>query len=197
MSYTTPTSSAALSQRSLLRWVSLATSLLLPGQSAFAQTPAANGQNALLVSVASRQLSEADSTARVAHRKPAVMRLDKIEPGVPSGGFFIASSSAGTVEHVPTLASGGGLVALIKAVEQQLSSASVGKTKTRAETSVYVTLTISAEGKVQQTKIAAGQDAATNAAVLAAIQRLPRLLPGKVAGTAVPVKLTIPVLVNS
>jgi hypothetical protein len=197
MLYTTLDYSIARSQRSPLGWFMLATSLLITSQTAFAQTPSASGRNATLVSVASRQLSEADSLARVTHRKPAMMRIDKINPVVPRSGFFIVTSSAGAVEQLPTLVSGGGLVALVEAVEKQLASVSAGTDKARSETSVYATLTISADGKVQQAKIVVGQDAAINAAVIAAIQRLPPLMPGQVAGTAVLVNLTIPVQVKS
>lgn len=163
----------------------------------FGQTPAASERNATLVRVASRQLSEADSTARLTQRKPDVMRIDEINPAVPASGFFIVTSSAGVDEQMPTLVSGGGLVALVEAVETQLRSASAGQHKPRAGTRVYATLIIGADGKVQQAKIVHGEDATVNAAVLAAIQPLPRLLPGQVAGTAVAVKLTIPVQVKA
>jgi hypothetical protein len=197
MLYTASNYSTTKSQRSPLGWFILAISLLITSQTALAQTPTASGRHATLVRVASRRLSEADSIARVTHRKPDRMRIDKINPAVPHSDLFIVTSSAGAVEQLPTLVSGGGLVALVAAVEQQLTSASVGKDKAGSETSVYATFTISADGQVQQAKIAQGQDATSNAAVLAAIQRLPRLIPGQVAGTAVPVTLTIPVQVKS
>jgi hypothetical protein len=134
------------------------------------------------------------------------MRIDRINPAVPHSSLFIVTSAAGIVEELPALASGGGLRALVETLEKQLASASIGRGKAHPETSVYATvtltsvyatLTISADGKVQQAKIVEGQNTTVNAAVLAAIQHLPRLTPGQVAGTAVPVKLTIPVQVRS
>ena len=187
-------------QRSALDWLLLATSLFATSGTAFAQTALQTaldgGRKATLVRVASRQLREVDSAARASGRKPDMVRIDKINPAAPQRGFFIVTSAAGAVEKLPALASGGGMVALIEAVEQQLASAPPMKDKPLSETSVYATFTIGVDGRVQQAKIVEGQDVTTNAAVLAAIQRLPRFTPGQVAGTAVPVKLTIPVLVK-
>jgi hypothetical protein len=166
-------------------------------QAASAQTVPVGGQNATLVRVASKQLSEADSVARATHRKPAMMRIDRINPAASPSGLFLITSAAGAVEKLPALASGGGLVALVEAVEKQLVGTPAMKDKVLLETRVYATLTISADGKVQQASIVEGQNAIVNAAVVAAIQHLPRLAPGQVAGTAVPVKLTIPVQVKS
>lgn len=191
---------AAKSQRSTLGWLLLTTSLLATSGTAVAQTALQTaldgGRRATLVRVASRQLREVDSVARASGRKPDMVRIDKINPAASQRGFFIVTSAAGAVEKLPALASGGGMVDLIEAVEQQLVSAPPMKDKPLAETSVYAMLTIGTDGLVQQATIVEGQDATTNAAVLAAVQRLPRLTPGQVAGTAVPVKLTFPVQVR-
>lgn len=201
MSCTTIQSTSVKSPRLLLCWLLLATGLLCTGRTAFAQTPLQTaldgGRRATLVKVVSRQLREADSVARVTGGKPERMRIGKIDVAAPHRGFFVATSAASAVEELPALASGGGMVALVQAVEQQLASASGTQAKPRSETRVYAMLTIGADGRVQQAKIVEGSDAAINASVLAAIERLPRLTPGQVAGAAVPVKLTIPVQVKS
>jgi TonB family protein len=126
-----------------------------------------------------------------------MVRIDKINPAVPHSAFFIVTAAEGAVEELPALASGGGMVALVKAVEGQLGSAQAMENKTASETSVFVTFTIGADGTVQQAQIMAGQNSTVNATVLAAIQRLPRLAPGQVAGKAAAVRLTIPVQVKS
>ncbi|SFQ80350.1 energy transducer TonB [Hymenobacter arizonensis] len=189
------------SPRRFLCGLLVATGLLCTSRTALAQTPLQTaldgGRSATLAKVVSRQLREADSVARVTGRQPDRMRIDKIDAAAPHRGFVVVTSAAGAVEELPALASGGGMGALVEAVEQQLASAPGTQATPRSETRVYALLTIDADGKVQHAKIVDGPDAAINAAVLAAIQRLPRLSPGQVAGTAVPVKLTIPVQVKS
>jgi TonB family protein len=184
-------------QRPPFGWLAFAIGLLTTSQTSVAQTAPVSGRNAALVSVAAKLIKQADSVAQLTHTKPARMRIDKINPAMPNSAFFIATAAEGTVEELPTLASGGGIAALIKAVEGQLGSAQAMESRTAAEPSVFVTFTIRADGTVQQAKIMAGQNAKVNAAVLDAVERLPRLTPGQVAGTAVAVKLTIPVQVKS
>jgi hypothetical protein len=77
------------SQRLTFGWLMLATSLLFTSQAARAQTAPVGGRNATLVSVASKQLSEADSVARATHRKPDMMRIDRINPAAPHSGLFL------------------------------------------------------------------------------------------------------------
>lgn len=178
-------------------WLALVIGLLITSQISIAQTVPVSGRNATLVRVASKLIKQADSVAQLTHTKPARMRIDKINPAMPNSGFFIATSAEGTVEELPTLASGGGIAALIKAVEGQLGGVQATESRTAVEPSVFVTFTIRGDGTVQQAKIMAGQNAKIDAAVLDAVERLPRLTPGQVAGKAVAVKLTIPVQVKS
>ena len=178
-------------------WLAFAIGLLFTSQTIVAQTAPVSERNAALVSVASKLIKQADSVAQLTHTKPARMRIDKINPAVSNSAFFIASAAEGTVEELPALASGRGIAAIIKAVERQLGNAQAVGSKTVKEPSVFVAFTVRVDGTVQQATIMAGQNATVNAAVLDAVERLPRLTPGQVAGTAVAIKLTIPVQVKS
>jgi TonB family protein len=95
------------------------------------------------------------------------------------------------VEQMPTLPGGGGSAAILSAIYQHLvvpSDAVEGK--------VFVRFVVNAEGVVTSPIIVKGVSPTTDAAVLAAVNQLPRFLPGKQNGRAVQVEFTLPVNVR-
>ena len=92
------------------------------------------------------------------------------------------------VEQMPTLPGGGGSAAILSAIYQYLvvpSDAVEGK--------VFVRFIVNAEGAVTSPTIVKKISSKTDAAVLAAVNQLPRFLPGKQNGQAVQVEFTLPV----
>jgi TonB family protein len=95
------------------------------------------------------------------------------------------------VEQMPVLPGGGGSAAILGAIYQHLvvpSDAVEGK--------AFVRFVVNAEGAVTSPIIVKGISPTTDAAVLAAVNQLPRLLPGKQNGRAVQVEFTLPVTVR-
>jgi hypothetical protein len=95
------------------------------------------------------------------------------------------------LEQEPSLPGGGGTAALIAAVQQALvvpADAEPGK--------VFVNFVISQQGEAILPQVLKGLSASTDAAVLAAVRRLPRLVPGKMNGHAVRFQLTLPITVS-
>jgi TonB family protein len=95
------------------------------------------------------------------------------------------------VEQMPTLPGGGGSAAILGAIYQYLvvpSDAVEGK--------VFVRFVVNTEGAVTSPIIVKGVSPTTDAAVLAAVNQLPRFLPGKQNGRAVQVEFTLPVSVR-
>jgi len=95
------------------------------------------------------------------------------------------------VEQMPVLPGGGGSAAILGAVYQHLvvpSDAVEGK--------VFVRFVVNQEGAVTSPIIVKGISPTTDAAVLAAVNQLPRFLPGKQNGRTVQVEFTLPVSVR-
>ncbi|SFQ29983.1 TonB family C-terminal domain-containing protein [Hymenobacter arizonensis] len=98
----------------------------------------------------------------------------------------------GAPEQMPELAGGGGIAAIINAVqnhiiypEQALAQDIQGR--------VFVTFTVATDGLVQDVTVIKGIGGGCDEATLAAVQQLPRFTPAKQTGKAVPVALTLPV----
>jgi TonB family protein len=92
------------------------------------------------------------------------------------------------VEQMPTLPGGGGSAAIREAIYQHLvvpSDAVEGK--------VFVRFVVNQEGAVTNPSILKGVSSSTDAAVLAAVGKLPRFLPGRQNGRAVQVEFSVPV----
>jgi len=92
------------------------------------------------------------------------------------------------VEQMPILPGGGGSAAILSAIYQYLvvpSDAVEGK--------VFVRFVVNQEGAVTSPSIVKGVSPSTDAAVLAAVGKLPRFLPGRQNGRAVQVEFTLPV----
>ena len=97
------------------------------------------------------------------------------------------------VEQMPALPGGGGNAALVRAVQRRLvlpPDVAAG----RLEGRVFVRLVVGVSGVARQYAIAQSLSPSADAAALAAVRQLPRLLPGRLNGTAVAVPLTLPVL---
>jgi len=91
-------------------------------------------------------------------------------------------------EQMPTLAGGGG-AAIAAAIQKNLEYPA-GNT---SEGTVLVKFVVDADGIVGNTTILKGLTAATDKAVLVAVQKLPRFVPGKQDGQPVAVAYTMPV----
>lgn len=97
------------------------------------------------------------------------------------------------VEQMPQLPGGGGMPVLVQAVQSRIKypTAVAGEAVPRGR--AFVTFVVEADGTVQQAQIAKGLSPAFDAAVVAAVQALPRFEPGKQAGQPVAVVFTLPV----
>lgn len=96
------------------------------------------------------------------------------------------------VEQMPQLPGGGGQQALVAAVQQRLvlpPNAPEGR--------IFVKFTVGLKGEVRSAEIIKSLDAATDAAVLEALQKLPPLEPGKQNGRVVQVSFTLPITIFS
>ena len=96
------------------------------------------------------------------------------------------------VEKMPQLPGGGGNKAIVEAIQRNViypQSALANHTEGKVFASFY----IDSEGKVRDAKIVKGLDPAIDAAVIAAVQKLPRFTPGQQDGKAVAVSFTVPV----
>lgn len=97
------------------------------------------------------------------------------------------------VEQLPALPGGGGTLALLKAVQQKLllpAEVREGRTEGR----VLVRVVVGVSGVPRQATVVQSLSPACDAAALAAVKQLPRLLPGRYQGQPVATLLTVPVL---
>ncbi len=120
--------------------------------------------------------------------RPAVAQWGTVPP-------FAADTSRifSYVEQMPALPGGGGNLALVKAVQRQVQVPTEVR-EGRVEGRVYVRVVVGVSGVARQAAVAQGLSPACNAAALAAVQRLPRLVPGRYNGQPVAVLFTIPVV---
>ena len=96
------------------------------------------------------------------------------------------------VEQDASLPGGGGTAAIIAAVQQALvvpANAEPGK--------VFVNFVVTQQGDAVSPRIVKGLSSSTDEAVLAAVRRLPRLLPAKMEGRAVREQFTLPITISS
>jgi outer membrane biosynthesis protein TonB len=97
------------------------------------------------------------------------------------------------VEQMPALPGGGGNVALVKAV-QKLVQLPAEVREGRTEGRVFVRVVIGVSGVGRQAAVVQSLNPACDAAALAAVKRLPRLVPGRYYGQPVATMLTLPVM---
>ncbi|GAB3637081.1 hypothetical protein GCM10027422_26710 [Hymenobacter arcticus] len=96
------------------------------------------------------------------------------------------------VEQMPSLPGQPGMGAIVMAIQQNLLR-TVANITPMPEGKIFASFIVGADGSVRDTKIVKGLDPAYDAAVLAAIQQLPRFVPGKQSGTNVAVSFTVPI----
>ncbi|MDO7848914.1 energy transducer TonB [Hymenobacter sp. M29] len=97
------------------------------------------------------------------------------------------------VEQMPALPGGGGNVALVKAV-QKLVQLPAEVREGRVEGRVFVRVVIGVSGVGRQATVVQSLNPACDAAALAAVRRLPRLVPGRFYNQPVATLLTLPVM---
>jgi TonB family protein len=97
------------------------------------------------------------------------------------------------VEQMPALPGDGGNLALVKAIQQQLQLPAEVR-EGRVEGRVFVRLVVGASGVGRQAAVVQSLSPTCDAAALAAVARLPRLVPGRYNGQPVAVVLTVPVM---
>jgi TonB family protein len=128
--------------------------------------------------------------------------------GLLLGGGLIASPAAAQyynqypadtsrifsyVEQMPALPGGGGNLALVKTIQRALQlPAEVREGK--VEGRVFVRIVIGISGVARQASVTQSLSPACDAAALAAVRKLPRLVPGRYNGQPVAVLLTVPVV---
>ncbi len=97
------------------------------------------------------------------------------------------------VEEMPQLPGGGGTAAVVTAILKNLQHPQPAITEQQVGR-VFVSFTVAKDGKVVDTKIIKGLAPAYDAAVMAALNQLPRFIPGRQSGTPVNVSYTIPIM---
>ena len=97
------------------------------------------------------------------------------------------------VDQLPTLPDGGDNVALVKAIQKQVPLPAEVR-EGRVEGRVFVRVVVGVSGVGRKAAVAQSLSPACDAAALAAVKRMPRLLPGLYQGQPVAVLLTIPVM---
>ena len=136
---------------------------------------------------------EGMSTMQV-YRPDEAVREQPAAPAPPraAGPGKPAPNPAGVytyVEQMPALPSGGGMMAIVQQIQQNL----VYPSGPRQEGRVFVSFTVLADGGVGDTKVVKSLTPAYDEAVVAAIQKLPRFVPGQQDGRPVAVSFTVPV----
>ena len=97
------------------------------------------------------------------------------------------------VDQLPTLPDGSKNVALVKAIQKQVQLPTEVR-EGRVEGRVFVRVVVGVSGVGRKAAVAQSLSPACDAAALAAVKRMPRLLPGLYLGQPVAVLLTIPVM---
>jgi len=96
-------------------------------------------------------------------------------------------------DQMPALPGGGGNAALVAALQKNIKYPKP-TTANPMEGRVVVAITVAADGSIREAKVVKSPRPDCGAAVLAAVQKLPRLVPGKQNGQPVPVVVTVPLL---
>lgn len=97
------------------------------------------------------------------------------------------------VDQLPTLPDGGDNVALVKAIQKQLQLPAEVR-EGRVEGRVFVRVVVGVSGVGRKAAVVQSLSPACDAAALAAVRRMPRLLPGLYQGQPVATLLTVPVM---
>ncbi|GAB3878180.1 hypothetical protein GCM10028824_39600 [Hymenobacter segetis] len=97
-----------------------------------------------------------------------------------------------TVEQMPELPGGGGPEAIVRTIQQHLDYPNVVPASRKDGTS-FVSFIVTEKGEVQAVKVLKSLGAEYDAAVVAAIQKLPTFVAGRKAGKPVAVSYTVPI----
>ncbi|WP_157780924.1 energy transducer TonB [Hymenobacter sedentarius] len=97
-----------------------------------------------------------------------------------------------SVEQMPQLPTGGGNEAIIQTIQNSVAKSGMRFDKT-AKGTVYATVTVGSDGQLRDARIVRALGGGCDEAVLAAVKKLPRLVPGRQAGQPVAVALSLPV----
>ena len=93
------------------------------------------------------------------------------------------------VEQMPALPGGGGMMAIVQQIQQNL----VYPGGPRQEGKVFVSFVVRADGSISDTNVLKSLGPAYDEAVVSAIRKLPRFVPGRQNGRPVAVNFTVPV----
>lgn len=128
-----------------------------------------------------------DGTVTITHQDSG-LTLPTLAP--KSTGAAPATKVYTFVEQMPALPSGGGMGGIVKQILDNLSY----PTGPHQEGRVFVSFTVLADGSVGDTKVIKSLAPAYDEAVVAAIRKLPRFVPGQQGGQPVAVSFTVPVM---
>ena len=96
------------------------------------------------------------------------------------------------VEQMPQLPTGGGIEAIIQTIQSSVAKSGMRFDKT-AKGTVYATVTVGSDGQLRDARIVRALGGGCDEAVLAAVKKLPRLVPGRQMGQLVAVALSLPI----
>jgi len=141
---------------------------------------------------------------RLRHRLPRLRRLALLLGLLLAFGYSVSaqrydqyatdtSQVFSYVDQLPTLPDGGDNVALVKAIQKKVPLPAEVR-EGRVEGRVFVRVVVGVSGVGRKAAVAQSLSPACDAAALAAVRRMPRLLPGRYQGQPVAVLLTIPVM---
>jgi TonB family protein len=99
------------------------------------------------------------------------------------------------VEQMPSLPGGGGMKAIVAAIQRNLRYPAEDK-QNKTEGRVLAAFTVDEAGQAGSVKIIQGLSATINAEAVRAIEALPKFTPGKQNGRAVAVSFTVPLHFN-
>ncbi|NML66143.1 TonB family protein [Hymenobacter sp. RP-2-7] len=108
------------------------------------------------------------------------------------GNVTITHRAPSTAVLIPELPGGGGAEAIVAAIQHNIAYPK-GSAPPAPGNRSFVRFVVGADGKAQQIKVIKSVGPAYDAALVAAIQQLPRFAPAQKAGQPVPFDLTVPV----
>jgi TonB family protein len=135
------------------------------------------------------------SVQRFQRRWPLLVGLLLVVAARPATAQYYSDTTQlfNYADQMPTLPNGGGNLALLKAVQQQVKLPAEVR-EGRVEGRVYVRVVVGVSGVGRQAVVTQRLSPACDAAALAAVAKMPRLQPGRYQGQPVAVLLTLPVM---
>ena len=107
-------------------------------------------------------------------------------------GYAVEDKVYTYVEQMPELPGGGGLAAVVAAIQERLGYPTQAR-RDKLTGRVFVSFTVGQTGQIRDIKLLKGLGEGCDEAALQAVRRLPALVPGKQNGQAVSVSFTVPV----